>query len=275
MINLIKSDLYRIFKGKGIYIVFTIIFLMLLVDCISMSAGAVGISVENLNMDAEFLSKVSKASSLTEYRDIMKSYTTFELDKSILGNNDNLYYFFIPIVVFVITTDFSNKSIKNTLSSAITRKKYYFSKLLLVLGLGTVIILFNNYSTYLLNLIINGRNFASSFLEITKLTFLQLPLLYGIMSLLVGFAFALKKTSLFNTISIPFIIILQMIFMGITNLFKIKLDWFYNYELHYALTKLVKNPTEEYIIKVCFLGIAYIVIFNIIGYYIFKKSEIK
>lgn len=40
-------------------------------------------------------------------------------------------------------------------------------------------------------------------------------------------------------------------------------------------TKLVNNPTNKYIVSCAILGIAYIVIFNTIGYYAFKKAEIK
>ena len=42
-----------------------------------------------------------------------------------------------------------------------------------------------------------------------------------------------------------------------------------------ALSKLVTNPTNSYIIKCAFLGIAAIVVFNIIGYKAIKKAEIK
>ena len=84
-----------------------------------MQPGHVGIAVNsNLDLnDTEMLSKISSAKSLTEFRDVMKSYGTFALDKQIIGANTNLYYFFIVIVVCALAIDFSNKSIKNTLSS--------------------------------------------------------------------------------------------------------------------------------------------------------------
>ena len=113
------------------------------------------------------------------------------------------------------------------------------------------------------------------FMETVKITLLQLPLLYGIISLLVCFAFVLQKTALFNTVSISFIILLQTLIIGITNLFKINLNGFYDYEFQSALSKLADFPTNKYIIICAVLGIAYIVVFNIIGYNIFKKCEIK
>ena len=107
------------------------------------------------------------------------------------------------------------------------------------------------------------------------MTIYQLPLLYGIICLLVSIAFITRKTSMFNTISIPFIMVFQLLVMTITSMFRIKADWFTNYELQYALVNLSNNPTSSYILKCSLLGIGYIVIFGLIGYYAFKKAEIK
>lgn len=277
MFNIIKSDLYRLFKSKGFYIVIGIVIIMAIVSVVSMSPGHIGLSVgSNIDVsDTETLSKISSAKSLGEFRDIMKSFGTFKLDRELIGQNVNLYYMFIVFVVIILTKDFSNKSIKNTLSSAISRKKYYISKLILILGISTLLILFNNYLSYFLNLAVNGKEFASSIGEITKMTVYQLPLLYGIISLLVSIAFITRKTSMFNTISIPFIMVFQLVVITITSMFRIKADWFTNYELQYALVNLTNNPTNSYILKCSLLGIGYIVIFGLIGYYVFRKAEIK
>lgn len=277
MINIIKSDLYRIFRGKAIYITVVIVTVMALVSCIGISAGHIGLSVgSNIDIeDQEFMEELSKAKTLTDVRNVMKKDGAFPLDLDIIGQNINLYYLFIVITVVTVTTDFSNKSIKNTLSSAISRRKYYLSKLLLVLGLSTGLILFNNYLNYFLNILINGRSFSTPILEFTKQTIIQLPLLYGLISLLVCFAFTLRKTSLFNTISIPFVMAVQLIVMGIANLFRLKIDWFYNYEMQFALAKLVDSTSSKYILSCVLLGICYIIVFNFIGYATFKKAEIK
>ncbi len=279
MLNIIKSDLYRIFKGKSIYIIFLIIILSFIIEAIGISPGHIGISTNtNPSVDLnnpEFVEKLSKAKTLKEVREIMKSGGEFELDREVIGTNANLYYFFIVIVVIVLCTDFSNKSIKNTLSSAITRKKYYLSKSILIFGLCTILLFFNNYGFYFINLLINGKGFSSSLLEVTKLTLLQLPLIYGIISLLISMAFLLKKTSTFNTIMIPFIILVQLIGMGIISLFRLSAAWFYNFEFQFALSKIVSHPEGNYLLKISLLGIFYMLLFHIIGYFSFKKTEIK
>lgn len=277
MINIIKSDLYRILKGKAIYIVLTIITILIMVSVVGLSAGTIGLSFDTGSdtSDVGLATEVNNAKTLGEYRRIIKNSGAFALDKEIIGTNTNLYYFFIVITVIVLAADFSVKSIKNTISSAISRKEYYFCKLLLVLGLSTFLVLFNNYGAYLLNLIINGKAFSTPLLEFTKLTIMQLPLLYGIISLLVCLAFVFKKVSLFNSISIPLIVIVQIIMISVTNLFKLNATWINDYEIQTALMKLVNNPTNKYVVSCAILGVMYIIIFNIIGYYSFKKAEIK
>jgi len=277
MLSIIKSDIYRILKGKAIYIAILVILIMNIVSAAGLSAGHIGLSV-GTNVDftnTETMAEISSAKSLGELRKIMKSFGAFELDKEVIGQNVNLYYIFIIIVVVVLCTDLSNKCIKNTLSSAISKRKYYISKMLLVLGICTLLVLFSNYSFYFINFLMNGKEFASSLMDIGKYTIVQLPLIYGIISMLVCFAFLFKKTSVFNTVSIPFIMVVQLIGFSIINLFHIKADWFYDYEIQFALINLVNNPTTSYLIKCTLLGIFYIILFNVIGYYSFKKIDIN
>ncbi len=277
MFNMIKADMYRILKGKGIYIAIILVLLLCFVSAIGMSAGYVGINTATTQTEEEvsLYEELNKAKSIQEYRTIMKENGSFALDKEVIGQNANLYYIFIILVVVVLCTDFSNKSVKNTLSSAISRKKYYLSKNILIFGLCTFIILFNNYFFYFLNLFMNGSSFSSSLYEITKITITQLPLLYGIISLQICIAFLVKKTATFNTITIPFLAITQLLVIGFTNLFKVNADWFYNYELQFALAKLTSSPSISFVMTCTILGLIYIVVFHLIAYTSIKRAEIK
>ena len=279
MLNIIKSDLYRVFKGKSIYIAIIFILFLASVSCFSMSPGHIGITTSSeeqpLIQDEEILKQVYETNSIFETRNLMKEYGAYPLDKAQLGANANLYYFFIIIVVIVLVTDLSNSTAKNTLSSAISRKKYYFSKLITCIGLGTFFVLINNYGSYLINLIMNGKEFSTGFLEITKLTIIQLPILYGIISMLVCIGFCVKKTGTFNSITIPLIIVIQFIIMGAATLFHFDGSNILNYEFQYIIGNLISNPSNTYILKTLVLAIFYIIIFNTIGYRVFRKTEIK
>lgn len=279
MLNIIKSDLYRISRGKSIYVAIIIILILAAVSCFAMSPGHIGIAsstIEETDYDnEELLEKVYETDSITETREIMKEYGSFPLDKSQLGANANLYYFFIIVVVIVLVTDLSNSTAKNTLSSAISRKKYYMSKLITCIGLGTFLVLINNYGSYIINLIMNGKEFSAGILEITKLTILQLPCLYGIISMLVCFGFCFRKTGTFNSITIPLIMVVQLVIMGVATLFHLDSANILNYEFQYIIGNLVANPSNTYILKTLVLAVFYIIIFNVIGYRVFRKTEIK
>lgn len=283
MLNIIKSDLYRIFKGKAIYIVIILMLVMATLSIFGMSPGYIGTTTvkeddepnqEMSQEDIEIMSQLQETNSLTEMRKIIKGHFPFELDKKIVGANSNLYYLFIAIVFVVICVDLANSTAKNTLSSAISRKKYYLSKLITILLLGTALTLFNDYYIYFMNIAINGKPFSSDFADFSKCVLTQYPIILGMLGILVGLAFVTRKKSIFNTISIALLIITQLILMGIITLFRIEptiLKW----ELQNILESLVQNPANEYIIKTSILGLAYFVGANLIGYYSFKKSEIK
>ncbi|HAB66076.1 MAG TPA: hypothetical protein DCE23_01785, partial [Firmicutes bacterium] len=147
MLNMIKSDMYRILKGKGFYAAIILVLMICFTSAISMSGGFIGISTSTsfTPEERELYNKLDETKNIKEYREVMKENGSFALDKEVIGQNTNLYYVFIIIVVIVLTSDFSNKTVKNTISSSISRKKYYLSKVILIFALCTFIILFNNY----------------------------------------------------------------------------------------------------------------------------------
>ena len=128
---------------------------------------------------------------------------------------------------------------------------------------------------YFLNIIINGKSFSSDFIEFTKYTIIQIPVILGMLSILIGIAFITKKKSLFNGITIPLLMIVQLILQGAITIFHLEPTIMTNWELQYMINNLTNNPSTEYVIKASLLGIFYVIIFNLIGYYTFKKTEIK
>lgn len=279
MFNIIKSDLYRLFKGKAIYITVLIMAVMLGLDIYELQPGYVGVTGGGLEQmyeeDPEEMTDMRDmdVQSLAEARKMYKQYP-YELDKAILGTNANLYYLFIILIAVIISADFSKRTVKNTIASAVSRRKYYFSKLICCILTCTMLVLLNNYGMYIVNRLVNGEDFSSSLAAITKVTFYQLPIMYGIISLLVCISVVVKKGSAFNAISIPLLIVAQLLLSLFVKIFKIK-GGIFNYEYQTVLGKLAGSPENNYIIKCVMLGIIYIVIFNIIGYYSFKKAEIK
>lgn len=280
MINMIKADLYRVFRGKGIYLAILLAVIMASSSIYVMQPGYIGLTSSDTisgdsMVDDETGLELSATNSISKTRKILKETSGYPLDSAIIGTNVNLYYMFIIIVVGVLVTDLSHSTAKNTLSSAISKKKYYLSKLFTCCLLCIGLVLLNNYGTYIFNRLINGAKFSSGIEKITKYTLVQLPIMCGIISLLVCMAFLLRKTAAFNAVSIPFVMAAQIVIIGVSALFSIKSKHIMEYEYQFMLSNLVTDTSFSYIMKSITLAIIYIVVFNILGYNVFRKSEIK
>ncbi|MCM1133657.1 MAG: ABC transporter permease [Ruminococcus flavefaciens] len=279
MINIIKADLYRIVRNKAFYIAVAILLLMLGMSIYMVQPGMIGMTTaspeyesmgEMSDMSYEELNKLT----ITDMREMMLKTEDYELDRDIAGQNMNLYYVFIFIASIIITTDFSNKSVKNTLSSAISRNKYFFSKILLVNLICVALLLLNNYLAHFGNIIFNSEDISASIGDITKVTLLQIPPVLASTSLLTGFAFMIRKNAVFNTVSIPFVMVFQVIASLAVQLLNIS-PKFLNYELQAMFMYLSGEPTDNYIRNSFIVCAVIVIVFNAIGYMCFKKSEIK
>lgn len=277
MINMIKADFYRILKGKGIYFAFAIIILLAAIDIYFVEPGTFGVRIETGTVIENELSDMSyderSEMSMSEYRRIMLKTEGYALDKEILAYNVNLYYPFIFIAAIFITADFSGSCIKNTLSSSISRKKYFFSKLAAVFLCCLILFFLNTYIVYFANIIFNTKNLASDIGTVTKITLLQIPPVLAIVSILTGIAFMLKRTAPYNGAAIPFMMVVQLFIMILSAIFKIPQELFY-YELQGMIMRLTIDPSTEFVLKSYAVCAAIIFLFNLAGWLSFRKAEI-
>ncbi len=279
MLNIIKADLFRIFKGKGIYIIIITLLTFAFISAYSLSPLSMGLNLGSENnpgiygLTNEEYQELYNIKNLDETREFLMDHGSYSLDKVNMTKNNNLYYFLIAIVILVIGCDFSNKTIKNTISTNISKKKYYFSKLILSLGIGTVLLFINAIFCHFTNLIVNGNYFTSSISEMFTLIIKQLPLLYAIISVLFMISVLTRKTSIYNGITIPLIILSQIILLSSINVLNLP-NWIINYEWETAITKLCINPSTTYIFKTYSVWIIVFVITNLIGYNSFKARDI-
>lgn len=284
MINMIRADLYRIFRGKGIYIAMLIMLAMIGMSIYNVSPGCVGqasigdISTAQYSGDSEVLGNMTyeqvQDMSMKEYRKEMLKAKGYELDKDILAANMNMYYIFIFVIALIITVDFSGGCIKNTLSSAISRKRYFLSKAVLIFGLGTLFFFLNTYIIYFSNIIFNSKNLSSNLWTVTKVTLIQLPPALALMSVLLGIAFLTKKTAVYNVITIPFVMVFQMLLAFVVGTFGLNKKYVY-YELQIMFGKLAADPSNHYILNSYLLCAVIIVAFSLLGWLSFRKMEIK
>lgn len=265
MINMMRADLYRIFRGIGIYIAAALIIIMSSVSIAVKEPGYIGNG--NVSYNDEVVVPVMQETSSTHET----------LVQGILAANINLYYPLIIIVFVILMTDFSNKTMKNTLSSAVSKRKYFAYKMIMSLGFSALFIVFGNLFTYILNLIVHGKKYSEPLMDILKITMLQMPMLLGVVSLLVFIGFLFKKAAVYNAVSISFIMLFQIVFgfMCVFTESESLKNFLENYELQSALNKLAYFPEGRYCLTCLCIGIVEILVFSVSGYYIFKKSEIK
>lgn len=279
MLNMIKADLFRIFKGKGIYVVILFLVFSAFMSAYSLSPLSMGLNLgdgdnaELYNIEPEYVQKLYDTASLNEARDILQNHADYSLDVANIAKNNNLYYVFIALIIFVIGCDFSNKTIKNTISTNISKSKYYFSKLILALGLGTVLIFLNAIFCHVANIILNGNSFSSPISEMFLIIIKQLPLLYAIISILVTISVVTRRTSIYNGITIPMVMVFQLIFLSPVNVLKLP-SYLVNYEWETALTKLCLDPSFTYLFQTLGLWTVIFVTFVVIGYNNFKARDI-
>lgn len=278
MINMIKADFYRIFRGMGIYIGFAVMILMIVLDIYTVSAGSIAFKVSTEATIENELTGMSYEDfnqlSIDDYRKYMLGTENFQLDRDILAQNVNLYYIFIFVGAVVITADFSGGSVKNTLSSAISRRKYFLSKLVCVVICCLVLFFLNTYIMYFANLIFNSRSLALGIGEITRITLLQLPPILALSSILIGFGFILKRPAAFNTATISFMLVVQMLMSLLSFFLKIP-EKVFDFELSNMLARLAYFPSTDYVVKSYLVCIVIIAGALLLGWGFFQKAEIK
>lgn len=283
MFNMIKADSYRITKSIAFYIAAAIIFVLAAVSIYLVSPGTIGQANIGDTSTAQYsqetpLDDISfeEMQDLTpkDMRKIMLETENYELDREILAMNMNLYYCFIFIAALIITVDFSSGSAKNTLSSAISRNKYFISKTAIVFGICIFLFFLNTYVVYFGNMIFNSGKVSSDLWTITKVSLLQLPPMLALMSILTGIAFAVRKTAVYNMITIPLVMVFQLILGVLIKIFDLK-SKIADFELQIMIGKLSADPSDKYIIQSCIVCTVIIIAFLSLGYASFRKSEIK
>ena len=272
MINLMKADLYRIFRGVGIYIAVALVMIMSVASVVMKEAGYIGNASVTYEGDT-----IVEASGFLSDESSDESEENKLLVRSIMAANINLYYPLILVVFVILMSDFSNKTLKNTLTSAVSKRKYFAYKLLMSLGCSAVFIIFSNLFAYILNYIKNGSEYTEPITNILKATALQMPMLLGIVGFLVFMGFLTRKTAVYNATAIPFVMLFQIIIGAIYRLSESKLieKFLMHFELQTALDRLAYFPESKYCLQCLCFGVVEIAVFALLSWVIFKKTEVR
>ena len=268
MFNLIRSEVYKFFKGKMFYITFgAFIFI------------SVFHSIEYLIIQGR-INNPSTALVQVEY---LKSFVS---SGAFWGKNapyvllSNIAYWYIAISVLVsgiVVSEFSTGTIKNIISSGKRRIDIYFSKLL-TLSLGSLILLVTvTIATCTSATIVDGWGGAFTFdslVPIIRTAGLEAVMFLAIASFMMMIAILVRNP--IATIALGFIFpIGLMVLERLCNLvdsMKFLLDYFPS-RLMSAVA--VPNPEGYNIGLTLWVGIGFIIVSTAIGLFTFLKRDIN
>lgn len=262
MINLIKADIYRIVRGKGIYITGAILLVLFVLQAFG-EIGSIGISSDDMEGATA----------------IVKGLTGREAPLNVMRANDNLLYFLLPIIIFIASVDFSSGTAKNVLSNGISRTKYYFAKLILSMLFCTVILISSVIIPTTIVTIMNGFGGAFDWEYISQVLnvfALQLLLLFAVTSVGIFFTFTTRRTAVLNGLYLAFCLVPAIVILmlyGFSEKFSKLLE--YEMVMNIRRSAYVNIMAGDEIVKTIIVGLVFLTVSLVCGLALFKKCDIK
>ncbi len=252
MFNIIKADLFRMRKSFSMIVFWLIIISMLVLLFIFNGEVSVGLN--------------------------FYAFNTPKTDIAQLSQNIIFYYLLIIPVFTVIVSDLSKKTVKNTITSSVSRKMYYASKTVLCVIYGVFAFLIYDAGIYIFNRLVNGEAYSSDLTDYMIICLYHLPVIIMIISFLIMAAFVFGKASIFNacTIILPIATeIILSVFCQIEATQSFTKNYLLKYELSSMFSLLAANSDNSYRNN-CFIISAIVsTAALILGYFAFRKKEIK
>ena len=265
MIKLIRADIYRILRGKALYITMAVLLVMNIIMVAATRAGGhVGItfSVEDgvVEMMPTAVSGMSIPHALAE-------------------SMENFVFFLLPIIVVVAGAIFTHGTVKNDIATGMSRTKLYVSKLLLSAAVCLLMLVFYIGVAMIIATIVGGFGGpapAGHWIGLLQIFSAQYLLLLSLISIGVFLAFTSKRTAVVNGAYIAFTLAPPMIFslLAIANPSFMR---YFDFDMLSNIMLLANLPRLETIEILRALGIAvfYLLATTIGGIALFRKAEIK
>lgn len=259
MINMMKADLYRMSKSKGILFFWLFTIFIYSISIISKSYG--GITLEGMY-------------DLPE---------NIKIDIGQLTMNSTFYFLLIMPVFGVITSEFGEHTLKNTISSSVSKRLYFMSKFLFSLLYSTVSFALANYIYYAVNRLVNGSEYSSVLKDFTKAFLTQLPIFIAVISIFSMLAFLLRKGAIYNAVTISAPIVCTMISQLMMSIdtekeFLKKIRDFgiksVSYGVETMSARIIFDTSDDYRSNCYIICITVIVFSFLLGYFSFSKREL-
>ena len=291
MMNLIRADIYRILRGKAVYITFAI---LLAVTALMVLGLRFSMELASQHLPAEELLIVEEA--MTYAFGGMEGFGM--LVQVLLMAVSILPYFMIALIGLASCDMFTYGTVKNSLSRGMCRVKLYVSKLALSSVLTLVLLVFYVLSGMVMIFLTESPALPIPWSEWIFTWASQYFMLLAITFVGVSLAFIIRSEGAFIGAFIAFCLVPQIIF-GIPAQFNPNFDWLVNLDIVSSLSRLSGSPvTVEQSDSMLIFGVAgltgdnltmthsdyiltfgtaifYSVIATAAGIALFRKAEIK
>jgi ABC-type transport system involved in multi-copper enzyme maturation permease subunit len=267
MKHLLQSELYRLKKNKGIFILLIVAIILAILEPIVLKKG-----LETL-------------SSLVGLGGTIDIYGIDQFCTALSGSS------LISFILFFIITSYSNDdfkygTVRNKIISGYNRKQIYLSKLIVNVSASVAVQLVYSLSVLLFSSLVLGFNKSSSF-ELSDFTNILSLILSSVLIQVTTYSLLtlINVTTQKNAKTIIWFLATNMIIsfaLSIIMIILSELDlqsWItliQDMDPNNQLTYISKNYLEtDLFILIIVSNIIYIVIINLIGYNNFKKKELK
>ena len=284
MMNIIRADLYRIFRSKGFYITLAAFFALIAFLNVG---GTFYIAGPTYGMERVVLDDGTVIFSPPEAVPEIIDETPAEF----AGISEDFAFiiipFLLPFIAFVASSDFSANTAKNALAGGVPRVKFYFSKLILACVFCVLTVFFGIALTSAdfmvqLNREAGGGAFNTYRMEvmgqILRIFVAQLFMYIAVTCIGIFFAFATQRTAAANSAYLGFLfvptVLLSMLYLSSPDSAIIETLFDYDIIMNIRMLSNIGAETGD-IMRAFAIGGFYMLTSTICGILLFKRSEIK
>jgi len=260
MINMMRADLYRIFRGKAIYVTFIVMIVIMFLQIQAHQTGTnIGI---NFTMGEDFYLQPIATGAVAA--------------QVILQSMGDMVFVLLPLILAVSMAVFSSGTIKNDLSMGISRVRLYLSKWVLsAIVCATYIILYIS-TAIIFSSLSNGPGYWGNGLltNVIKIFGMQMLFVLAFSSVGIFLCFVAKKSAIVIAVYIAFALLPPMIAALLHGIVPSAMEIYVTYDLWLQFT-IFSQVVDADIARGLAVGLVYLIIPTIGGIILFKKAEIK
>lgn len=258
MMNLIRSEFFKLKKEKNIYIVLLLIVLLFFIMS-KFAHDYIVIGLKNI---------------LGTNRVNFNSGSNITVE--ILKSGDILILLFLPIISSVLMTDFSAGTVKNNIISGYSRSKIYLSKLVVCSITCIFIVLFYVIMAFLMVTIKNGYDGnldLNLILNTLKVIVIQMPIYIGIISTAFMIGVLTQNKTVVITVYLLYQFVAETIFIALGD----KISNIMQYEPISNLDKVAHIGSNTFSDNLIFIviGLVILVVTMFIGLTKINRMDIK